>query len=104
MDTKICQVCGKEKPLEEFSRNRWGVTKTCRDCVVELRRDSRFARRDSVGGGKKPPFHDPDFDGKDPGEVVRMMGRAKRWLESRGFIIQLSGEFHETKIRKLKFE
>lgn len=56
------------------------------------------------GGGKTAPFSDSDFDGKDPGEVVRMMGRAKRWLESRGFIIHLDGEFHETKIRKLKFE
>lgn len=55
-------------------------------------------------GGKQAPFSDPDFDGKDPGEVMRLMGRAKKWLESRGFIIQLSGEFHETKIRKLKFE
>lgn len=33
-----------------------------------------------------------------------MMGRAEKWLESRGFIIHLDGEFHETKIRKLKFE
>lgn len=32
------------------------------------------------------------------------MGRAKKWLESRGYVIQLSGEYHETKIRKLKFE
>lgn len=56
------------------------------------------------GGGKQTPFSDPDFDGKEPGEVMRMMGRAKKWLESRGFVIQLSGEYHETKIRKLKFE
>jgi len=35
---------------------------------------------------------------------MRMMGRAKKWLESRGYVIQLSGEYHETKIRKLKFE
>jgi hypothetical protein len=35
---------------------------------------------------------------------MRMMGRAKKWLESRGFVIRLSGEYHETKIRKLKFE
>lgn len=55
-------------------------------------------------GGSCHPFSDPDFDGKDPGEVVRMMGRAKRWLESRGCVITLRGEFHETKIRKLKFE
>lgn len=33
-----------------------------------------------------------------------MMGRARRWLESRGFKIHLSGEYHETKIHKLKFE
>lgn len=61
-------------------------------------------KTDSAGGDKPAPFSDPDFDGKDPGEVMRMMGRAKKWLESRGFIIQLSGEYHETKIRKLKFE
>ena len=56
------------------------------------------------GGGKSAPFSDPDFDGKEPREVLQMMGRAKKWLESRGFIIQISGEYHETKIRKLKFE
>ncbi len=55
-------------------------------------------------GGKTAPVSDELFDGKEPGEVMRMMGRAKRWLESRGFVIQLSGEYHETKIRKLKFE
>lgn len=32
-----------------------------------------------------------------------MMGRARRWLESRGFKIHLSGEYFETKIHKLKF-
>lgn len=56
------------------------------------------------GGGKTAPFSDPDFDGKEPGVVWRQMCRAKKWLESRGFVIQLSGEYHETKIRKLKFE
>ena len=70
---------------------------------------SRKTRSDALrtrpsGGGKQIPFSDPDFDGKEPGEVLRMMGRAKKWLESRGYIIQLSGEYHETKIRKLKFE
>lgn len=56
------------------------------------------------GGVMNVPLSDPDFDGKTPGEVVRLMGRAKRWLESRGFKIHLSGEYHETKIHKLKFE
>lgn len=67
-------------------------------------RSDALRTRPSGGGGKQIPFSDPDFDGKEPGEVLRMMGRAKKWLESRGYIIQLSGEYHETKIRKLKFE
>lgn len=33
-----------------------------------------------------------------------MMGRAKRWLESRGYVITLKGEYHETKIRQVKFQ
>lgn len=36
-DTKeekaICQECGRELPLEEFARNRWGYTNTCKDCM-----------------------------------------------------------------------
>lgn len=38
------------------------------------------------------------------GEVVRLMGRAKKWLESRNCKITLYGDFIETKTRKLKFE
>lgn len=37
------------------------------------------------------------------GEVVRLMGRAKKWLESRGYTIRLEGEYTETKVHKLKF-
>lgn len=55
-------------------------------------------------GGGQAPFSDPDFDGQAPGEVWRMMCRAKKWLESRGFSITLAGEYRETKIRKLRME
>lgn len=60
--------------------------------------------RPNGGGGKSAPFSDPDFDGKPIGEVWRQMCRAEKWLESRGCVITLDGEFHETKIRKLKKE
>lgn len=56
------------------------------------------------GGGKTAPFSDPDFANMSIGEVVRLMGRAKQWLESRGCRITLHGDFIETKTRKLKFE
>lgn len=105
MITKICKVCGRELPEDMFMRTKsGGLTNTCRECRTAALRANREFKRAQVGGGKQTPFSDPDFDGKEPGEVMRMMGRAKKWLESRGFVIQLSGEYHETKIRKLKFE
>ena len=55
-------------------------------------------------GGKTAPFSDPDFDGKTIGDVWCQMCRAQKWLESRGCVITLDGEFHETKIRKLNKE
>lgn len=51
------------------------------------------------GGGI---LHDPEFDGKEPVEVIQLMSRAKRWLEARGYEINLSGFCH---IRKqVKFQ
>ena len=32
-EKKICQECGRELPLEEFARNRWGYTNICKDCM-----------------------------------------------------------------------
>lgn len=104
METKICKVCGRELPETSFRLTKGEVrAATCNACITEKRAQTRYEHA-QVGGGKTAPFSDPDFDGKEPGEVMRMMGRAKKWLESRGFVIQLSGEYHETKIRKLKFE
>lgn len=104
MITKFCKVCGRELPEADFRLAKGGVRlSTCNACINVKRAQTRYERA-QVGGGRQAPFSDPDFDGKEPGEVIRMMGRAKKWLESRGFVIQLSGEYHETKIRKLKFE
>lgn len=64
---------------------------------------TRYDRINSVGG-KTAPFSDPDFDNLSVGEVVRLMGRAKKWLESRNCRITLYGDFIETKTKKLKFE
>lgn len=102
METKICKRCGNELPITQFRTTRWGAkAHTCTRCITAARHSVRSS---SNTGGKTPPFSDPDFDGKSLREVMDMMSRAKRWLESRGCIINLSGEYHETKIRKLKFE
>lgn len=102
-ETKTCKDCGRELPLADFSLNRWGTRNdTCRECKAEKFRGTRFQNR-QVGGGKLPPFSDPDFDGKTNREVMDMMSRAKRWLESRGYEITLSGIYKETIIKPIKF-
>lgn len=103
MGTKVCKVCGRELPLSQFANNRYGTPlSTCRECVNEKRAQTRYDR--NQGGGKNAPFSDAAFDGQSIGDVWRPMCRAEKWLESRGCVITLDGEFHETKIRKLKKE
>ncbi|MBD5367217.1 MAG: hypothetical protein HDR82_09530 [Bacteroides sp.] len=104
MDTKICKECGEQRPINNFKLSRFGKrVDVCNSCVSAKRRENKANKRLEMGGGKLPPFSDPDFDGKDPGEVVRLMGRAQRWLQSRGYTIRLDGEYTETKVHKLKF-
>lgn len=100
-----CRECGAEKPAEAFTLNRWGTrSAVCRECTNAKRNETRAENRAArIGGGELPPFSDPGFDNLPPGEVIRLMGRAKRWLESRGFTIRLDGEYTETKVHKLKF-
>lgn len=55
----------------------------------------------SGGRGKTAPFSDPDFDGKEPREVIDLMSRAKHWLETQGYNITLKGTY--TQVREIKF-
>lgn len=104
MEAKVCKVCGHERPLSQFANNRYGTPlSTCRECIAEKRAQTRYNRA-QMGGGKTAPFSDAAFDGQSIGDVWRLMCRAKKWLESRGCIITLDGEFREVKIRKLKKE
>lgn len=32
--TKTCRECGRELPLDQFSKNRWGYTNLCKDCMT----------------------------------------------------------------------
>ena len=104
METRTCINCGRELPVTSFRLSKGGArVATCNECINEKRAETRY-KHSQIGGGKTAPFSDPDFDGKTIGDVWRLMCRAEKWLESRGCVITLDGEFHETKIRKLKKE
>lgn len=103
METKKCKVCGRELPETDFPIAKGGVRKaTCRECINEKRLQTHYYN--SNRGGEIPPLSAPEFDSMSIGEVVRLMGLAKKWLESRGCSITLYGEFIETKKKKLKFQ
>lgn len=107
MENKTCINCGRELPLSDFRRTKGGaIMATCNACIKEKCAQTRYEHTQKKGGGDKTaPFSDPDLDGKDPGEVWRLMCRAEKWLNSReGYKVSLSGEYHEMKIKKLKKE
>lgn len=42
METKICKCCGRELPIEDFSRNHFGPTSVCKDCNHNNRSKARM--------------------------------------------------------------
>ena len=104
MESKVCKACGRELPENMFLRTKGGVLmNTCRECRSMAMRETK-ARKQTQGGGKQTPFSDPDFDGKEPREVIDTMVRCRKWLESRGFEIAMTCVYKEIKIRKIKLE
>lgn len=101
METKTCKKCGRELPVTAFKRTRWGhYSDVCNECVRTKRAET--LSRKVIGGGKQNTFYsDPDFDGKQPVEVLQLMKRAKMWLEAKGYSITLKGTY--TQVREVKF-
>lgn len=99
--TKICRVCERQLPIDQFIPTKGGVRKnTCRECQNAARR-ATIEKAHNYRGGDAYPFSDSDFDGKQPVEVIQLMSRAKRWLESRGYEITLKGCYNVRK--EIKF-
>lgn len=43
-ETQVCKCCGRELPIGQFSNNRWGLMKTCKECVSRKFSESRKKR------------------------------------------------------------
>lgn len=103
METTTCKVCGRDLPLSAFANNRYGTPlSTCRECINDKRAQTRYERAQT--GGKTAPFSDELLDGKQPREVIDLMVRCRKWLESRGYEIAMSCIYKEIKVRKIKLE
>ena len=45
METKKCKCCGRELPLSEFHKTGFGLTNTCKECVVKKQKEGRAAKK-----------------------------------------------------------
>lgn len=98
---KKCKVCGKELPLYRFRLSRSGNhINTCNQCVLDTRMATKQERIEKQH--KADAMYDAMFVGMQPCEVLQIMGRAKKWLEARGYEIVLRGLLTVTK--EVKFE
>ncbi len=45
METRICKCCGRELPLDQFSKNYIGYTSVCKECNSNNRRIAAANRK-----------------------------------------------------------
>ena len=45
METKKCRCCGRELPLDEFTKNGFGYTNVCKECNSKNRSESQKRRK-----------------------------------------------------------
>lgn len=66
-ETKVCKECGRELPLEQFSRNPHGYTSLCKDCMkAKQSKGVKAARMREVITADLPPeifadLHKPEY-------------------------------------------
>lgn len=90
MNTKVCKECERELPLERFSRIKGGIQLSiCKECVSAIRKENRERKLAKIEEQRNAYFK--EFEGKEPCDVLQLMGRAKKWLEARGYEITLRG-------------
>jgi hypothetical protein len=46
--TKVCSKCGRELPIENFTRGRYGPTSVCKECKAEIMRRNAKKKEDKV--------------------------------------------------------
>ena len=46
METKVCKICGEEKPIEMFMTNKLGTSCVCKDCMNKKKSEKRAKKKD----------------------------------------------------------
>ena len=46
METKVCKCCGRELPINNFKKGRWGYVSVCLECDKQHRAENKQSRID----------------------------------------------------------
>lgn len=90
--TKTCSECGRELPLEQFSKNRWGYTSLCKDCMAKKK------------AGKAPVSHNepaPQPQEEKPAEQTPAPSKPR---PKRNYLHYVSDEQLVTELKRRGFE
>lgn len=100
METKVCKECERELPLTQFSRIRGNVQLSiCKECISDIRKENRRKKLEVIEQQRQAYYK--EFEGKEPVEVLKLMGRAKDWLVERGYEVTLRATY--TVKKEIKF-
>lgn len=47
-ETKVCRCCGRELPMSNFKKGRWGYVSVCNECDKQHRAENRQLRIDKA--------------------------------------------------------
>ena len=44
-ETRVCKCCGRELPVENFTRGGFGLLKTCKECKGKIQRENQGKKK-----------------------------------------------------------
>ena len=100
-ETKKCKCCGRELPISEFHKTGFGLTNTCKECVIKKQSEGRSKKKkernfeQEIANAKKMRL--ADFT---PRELMEEL--ASRGIEGKMFIPQTTYKEVDLKTFKTK--
>lgn len=104
MEKQVCKECGRELDISLFGMSRWGGHgRVCKECVRTKKNATRQSNKGTriLSANEQNFYHSETLDGKTPREVLDVIAESKKWLESRGYLIDIKCEYRQTIVKKV---
>lgn len=104
MEKQVCKECGRELDISLFGKSKWGGHQSvCKECLKAKKITTRQSNKrvHIIPYNNEKVYHSELFDEKTPREVLDTIADAKKWLESRGYVIDIKCEYRQTIVKKV---